>query len=111
MKKEYALFYYTFLEKARCTVRMTNSNSELKKGKSVPGFEPGLHGQNAITLPLAPLPLPSSYTLITLMMYLSLVKMSRSHKSHHLADTAAFLKAGSHQSKKNLNLWSIIEYF
>ena len=34
-----------------------NSNSELKKPKSDPGFEPGLPRQNAIALPLVPPPL------------------------------------------------------
>ena len=30
-----------------------------KKAKSVPGFERGLLGQNAVALPLAPQPLPA----------------------------------------------------
>ena len=56
--KEYAPFYYSFLEKARCPVRMDNQQLWTKKAKSILGLEPGLHGQNAIALPLAPPPLP-----------------------------------------------------
>ena len=34
--------------------KQIDSNSELKKPKSIPGFEPGLPRQNAITLPHVP---------------------------------------------------------
>ena len=55
--KEYAPFYYTFLEKA-CEIRYT-AILNLKKAISVLGFEPGLHRQNAIATPLAPPQLPA----------------------------------------------------
>ena len=47
------------LEKARRPARIEPvNNSEPEKAKSVPGFEPGLLGQNATALPLAPPPRP-----------------------------------------------------
>ena len=55
---EYEPFYYSFLEKARYPVRIDKQQFWTEKAKSVPGFEPGLHSQNAIALPLAPPPLP-----------------------------------------------------
>ena len=36
-------------------------NSEPKQAKSVPGFEPGLPGQNATALPLEPPPQPDEF--------------------------------------------------
>ena len=55
--KEYAPFFYTLLKKARRLVRIDKQQFWTEKAKSVPGFEPGLHGQNAIALPLTPPPL------------------------------------------------------
>ena len=52
-------------ERRVCTVHLhiirkspTPSNPEPKKPKSIPGFKPGLHRRNTVTLPLAPSPLP-----------------------------------------------------
>ena len=56
-KEGYAPFYYTLLEKS-----LTPSEKRLtailspQKPKSILGFEPGLLGQNAVTLLLAPPP-------------------------------------------------------
>ena len=47
------------LEKAQRPARIEPvTNSEPEKAKSVPGFEPGLLGQTATALPLAPPPRP-----------------------------------------------------
>ena len=47
------------LEKARRPAKIEPvTNSEPEKAKSVPGFEPGLLGQNATAVPLAPPPRP-----------------------------------------------------
>ena len=53
-KKEYASFNYTFLEKARCPVRIDKQQFWTEKAKSFLGFKPSQHGQNAGALPLAP---------------------------------------------------------
>ena len=57
-KKEYASFYYTFLEKAWRPVRIDKQEFWAKRAKSVPGFKPGPQEQNDVALPLAPPPLP-----------------------------------------------------
>ena len=53
--EEYVPFYDPFFRNSP-----TPSDNRLiafpKKAKSVPGFEPGLLGENAATLPLAPVP-------------------------------------------------------
>ena len=41
----------------------TSSKNRQIKAKTVPGFEPGSLGQNVITLPLAPPPLPDGRKL------------------------------------------------
>ena len=53
------------LEKARRPARIELvTNSVPEKAKLVPGFEPGLLGQNATALPLAPPPRPATLTLL-----------------------------------------------
>ena len=49
---EFAPFYYLFLEKARCPVRIYKQQFWIEKAKFIQRFEPSLHGQNAIALPL-----------------------------------------------------------
>ena len=52
------------LEKAQRPARIEPvTNSELEKAKSVPGFEPGLLGQTAAALPLAPPPRPHHHLI------------------------------------------------
>ena len=47
--KQYAPFYYSFLEKTQSPVIIDKQQFRSEKAKSVPGFKPGLHEQNAIT--------------------------------------------------------------
>ena len=49
-----APFHYKFLGKVRCTARIGKQQFLAEKAKAVTGFEPSLHRQNAVTLPLAP---------------------------------------------------------
>ena len=56
--KEHVPFYNTFLERARWPVRIDKQQFQTEKAKSLPGFEPGLYGQDAIALPIVPTPLP-----------------------------------------------------
>ena len=75
--KEYAQFYHSFLEKAQRPARLEKQQFWREKAKSVPVFEPGLHRQNAISLPLVPPPLPSAQVdilFIVLKLHLSQVK-------------------------------------
>ena len=61
-RKEEGRVCCTFYDLSSFRYSPTPSENRLrafpKKTKSVPGFEPGLLGQNAIALPLAPPPLP-----------------------------------------------------
>ena len=63
-RKEEGRVCSTFYDLSSFRYSPTPSENRLiafpKKAKSVPGFEPGSLGQNAIALPLAPPPLPSS---------------------------------------------------
>ena len=84
--KEYAQFYHSFLEKAQRPARIEKQQFWRKKAKSVPVFEPGLHRQNAISLPLVPPQLPSAQVdilFIVLKLHLSQVqKCQPIHLTH-----------------------------
>ena len=64
-KKKEESSIHQCLERAQRPARIEPvTNSEPEKAKLVPGFEPGLLGQNATALPLAPPPGPATLTLL-----------------------------------------------
>ena len=73
-----AQIYYMFWEKAWRPMRIGKRQFWAKKAKSILGLEPGLHGQNAGALPLAPPPLPK---------YIVFTQLCASFKSFALFST------------------------
>ena len=76
-------FYSSFFRKKAQSPARIEPFSEPEKAKSVPGFDPGLLGQNATALLLAPRPQPIPLSLLEILRNFKIIKIESIDKIDH----------------------------